>query len=96
MEKADAADAEERLELKKMKEEQGSKTGFRRLMPLQDPIYALYSGVILLGLSQINNIIVAIVFGTFMALMSTPMDAAVLMKLYPDTGETEGPKILET
>ena len=49
--KCDAADAEERKRLIDLKEEFDKSTGFKKLMPYQKPIYALYLGVLLLAVS---------------------------------------------
>jgi len=64
-------------------------------MPYQQPMYALYFGILTLGLSKVNAIITAIVMGSFMSIVSIPFDSGMLTKLYPNSGETEGAKILE-
>ena len=64
-------------------------------MAYQRPKYALYLGVICIALSKTNSILLAIMLGSFMSLVSTPMETAKMLMEYPNTGETEGTKILE-
>jgi hypothetical protein len=95
MELADHADAVERYKLKDLKEEHSKITGFRRLMPFQQPMHALYIGIITLGISKANSIVTAIVMGSFMSIVSIPFESDLLSKLYPTAPGTGGAEILE-
>ena len=69
-----------------MKTELDKVKGFAKLWPMIRPKYALFIGILLLGISQINSIVTGLMMGRFMAVLSTPLEDDVMQKFYPDSG----------
>lgn len=86
-EKCDLADALERALIKERKAELDKTTGFWKLWPQLRPKVILYIGLLLIFVGQVRPVSTGLFMGQFMAVLSTPLDYAIMSKVYPDSGE---------